>query len=35
VEAHHGRIWAQNNPKGGASFFIAIPARIKEDKNGK
>lgn len=26
VEAHNGRIWAQNRPGGGASFFIALPA---------
>jgi PAS domain S-box-containing protein len=25
VEAHHGRIWAENNPTGGAIFHVAIP----------
>jgi two-component system sensor histidine kinase KdpD len=25
IEAHRGTIWAQNNPKGGASFFILLP----------
>lgn len=25
VEAHRGRVWAQNRPDGGASFFIALP----------
>jgi two-component system sensor histidine kinase KdpD len=25
VEAHHGRIWAQNNPDGGASFCFTLP----------
>ena len=25
IEAHHGRIWAANNPAGGASLFIDIP----------
>jgi two-component system sensor kinase FixL len=26
IEAHHGKIWAQNNPEGGASFFILLPS---------
>jgi light-regulated signal transduction histidine kinase (bacteriophytochrome) len=25
VQAHHGRIWAANNPGGGASLFVQIP----------
>jgi two-component system sensor kinase FixL len=27
IEAHHGRIWAENNPSGGAIFRILLPAR--------
>ncbi len=25
VEAHNGRVWAQNRPDGGAVFFIKLP----------
>jgi len=25
VDAHHGRIWAENNPGGGAAFRISLP----------
>lgn len=27
IRQHGGRIWAENNPWGGASFFIELPAR--------
>lgn len=27
VEAHNGRIWAENNPSGGATFYFALPMR--------
>jgi PAS domain S-box-containing protein len=26
VTAHHGRLWAENNPEGGATFHMALPA---------
>jgi PAS domain S-box-containing protein len=26
IAAHHGRIWAENNPDGGATFHFSIPA---------
>jgi two-component system, LuxR family, sensor kinase FixL len=26
VTAHNGRLWAENNPKGGATFHMALPA---------
>jgi PAS domain S-box-containing protein len=26
IEAHHGRIWAENNASGGATFCISLPA---------
>jgi PAS domain S-box-containing protein len=30
IAAHRGRIWAENNPSGGAVFHIALPAAGKE-----
>jgi PAS domain S-box-containing protein len=32
VKAHHGRIWAENSPVGGAIFHVILPAM--EAKNG-
>jgi signal transduction histidine kinase len=26
IEAHHGRLWAENNSEGGASFHFLLPA---------
>ena len=33
VEAHDGRIWAENEPDGSVAFFIAIPLRISEARS--
>jgi len=32
IEAHHGRIWAENNASGGAVFRIALPIVIEGAK---
>ena len=32
IEAHHGRIWAENNASGGAAFRISLPAFIEGTK---
>jgi PAS domain S-box len=31
VEAHGGRLWAENNPDGGASFNVALPVSSKRE----
>jgi two-component system sensor kinase FixL len=28
IQAHGGRIWAENNPDGGAAFLFELPAMI-------
>src|SRR5215469_2786253 len=33
VTAHHGRIWAENHPAGGAIFHVVLPAL--RTKNGE
>lgn len=30
IQAHHGRIWAENNPQGGAMFSFLLPCRQEE-----
>jgi PAS domain S-box-containing protein len=37
IEAHHGRIWAENNASGGAAFRLALPVAAQTDcrKNGR
>jgi len=31
AEAHSGRVWVESDPKLGTTFFLALPAHIKED----
>ncbi|MDP9079564.1 MAG: ATP-binding protein [Bacteroidota bacterium] len=31
IESHNGRIWFDNNPKAGITFFVALPRQQKSD----
>jgi C4-dicarboxylate-specific signal transduction histidine kinase len=33
IHAHGGKIWAQNNESGGASFYISLPLKRNRDRN--
>lgn len=33
IEEHQGKLWAENNPDGGSTFYFTIPA-VKEKKEG-
>ena len=33
VDAHHGRIWAENHAEGGAVFFVEIPRKRPSDES--
>lgn len=34
VEAHHGRVWAENGAKGGAVFSVLLPSKLQHGKPG-
>ncbi|MCP4417344.1 MAG: PAS domain S-box protein [Chloroflexi bacterium] len=34
VQQHNGRIWAENNENGGATFTVILPRKIKNQING-
>jgi len=31
IEGHHGKIWAENNPEGGATFNVMLPYEQEVD----
>ncbi len=32
ISAHQGKIWAENNPEGGATFKIVLPCQQKSEQ---
>jgi signal transduction histidine kinase len=32
IEAHHGQIWASNNPDGGATFSFSLPPATTQEE---
>lgn len=34
IDAHHGKIWAKNNPDGGSIFHFVLPKANTEEPNG-
>ena len=35
IDAHHGRLWAENNSDGGASFHFILPRWEMKEQCGK
>ncbi len=33
IQAHHGKIWAENNENGGATFSVLLPTRADNSRN--
>jgi signal transduction histidine kinase len=35
IEAHGGRLWAEDHPEGGAIFNVALPLAAVQSKSGR